>query len=351
MRKSQLIAKLFNEGDPILRYLVATRLAKSMSGYNMERLREEMGATKDAAYWFGCLASRDGVGAIHGSKDTCFENAMGKLVSFGLEKGDEELDQGAEVFVDWIADLGEKGPFDHLIAPIVGAILAWGGYWQVEAVREYWDRRVDDLYGFAVDKDYSIYADKGAYRGIPQAFRDKLLVDPGLYREGKLKLPWIYDVRAFTALRDDSARPEMSRKIDATIDYVLDPGYQDFPKGYGIISLEPRRYCALGWSVWLPGFRGLEMDGFETGCLVQRLEIMSHFPNARSSEWFTNCLAHLESFKTDTGSYLFPKEYLNERKNGYLITGGHMGLGEDRRRKTWRELESTYWMLAIKQNT
>ena len=346
-----MIAKLFNEGDPVLRHLVATRLARTTSGYNMARLREEMRDTKNAAYWFECLTKREGVGAIHGSRDTCFENALGKLVSFGLGRGDAELDRAVGVFIDWIERVEEKSPFERLIAPIVASVLAWGGYWQVEAIGRYWNQRINDLYEFAVNRDYSIHADKAAYKGIPQSFQDRLLIDPGLYPEGRLKLPWIYDIRAFTALRDDSARPDMSAKIDVIIDYVLDPRYQDFPKGYGIIALEQGRYYALGWSVWLPGFRGFEMDGFEAGCLVQRLEMMSHFPSARSSEWFINCLAHLESFKTGNGTYLFPKEYLNEKKNSYLITGGHMGLGEDRRRKAWRELESTYWMLAIRRNT
>jgi hypothetical protein len=345
------MAKLFNRGNPIIRYLVATHLAKSTSGYNMERLRKEMGEEKATAYWFERLSEREELGAIHGSKDKCFENAMGKLISFGLGKGDEQLDNAVRVFLEWVNRRGEGSPGDRLIEPIPLSSLAWGGYWEEKAVGDFWNERVDYLYEFTQHKDYSIYADKSEFKGIPKAFHDKLLIDPALCRDGRLRLPWIYDIQAFTALRDESARPDLTQKIDTIVDYVLDPRYQEFPKGYGIVAAEPRHYYALGWSVWLPGYRDLEMDSFEAACFVQRLEMMSHFPNARSSDWFTGCLAHLEGYKTKDGIYSFPREYLKETKNSYFITGGHMGLGEDRRKSTWREIESTYWMLAIKRHT
>lgn len=348
MRKSELIAWLFDNSQPIVRYLVPTQLAKSRSGYNMERLTEEVLATESVSYWLDCLREREGVGGIHGSKDTCFENALGKLVAFGLRKGSPELDSAVKVVLDRLADRGEESLIDRLILPIPASFLASAGYWNTDVLTDYWKERIELLHGFTSKKDYSIYVDSSQYRGIPRSFKDKRLINPELYPDAKLRLPWIYDVQALSILRDESARPELSQKIDAIIDYVLDPRYQEFPKGYGIIMPEPRHYYALGWGVWLPGFHGIKMDRFESGCFVQRLEMMSHFPNACTTDWFGNCMTHLEDFKTNKGTYLFPKDYLSEKKNSYFITGGHMGLGEDRRKKMWREVESTYWMLKLK---
>lgn len=59
-------------------------------------------------------------------------------------------------------------------------------------------------------------------------------------------------------------------------------------------------------------------------------------------------MRHLEGFETDQGTYIFPKRYLTDNKStGYWVHGSRMGLGENRRHRQWREIESTFWMLAI----
>ena len=57
-------------------------------------------------------------------------------------------------------------------------------------------------------------------------------------------------------------------------------------------------------------------------------------------------LAHLEQYGQD-GIYEFPREYVTEAKNKYYVGGGHMGLGEDRKKSLSRKLESTAWMMRI----
>ncbi|MBN2542452.1 hypothetical protein JXI42_06255 [bacterium] len=78
--------------------------------------------------------------------------------------------------------------------------------------------------------------------------------------------------------------------------------------------------------------------------------LMSHFKTAWESRWFKSCVEHLEKFRTENGTYRFPKHYLKERRNSYFVTGGHTGLGENRRKKITLEIESTFWMMKIKKD-
>ena len=80
------------------------------------------------------------------------------------------------------------------------------------------------------------------------------------------------------------------------------------------------------------------------------VELAARFESARRSEWFYTALADLEKHRTDEDTCRFPWEYLREKRNSdYIYQGAHMGLGENRRKRSWTEIESTFRMLNIKR--
>ena len=295
-----------------------------------------------------CLRSKMGFNDIHGSFDTCFENAMGKLVHFGVKKGMAELDAKCVPFFDWLKP--KKNVLSTFLRDVVASFLSLAGYYTEPLVKDFLIKRIDTLYEFIKKRSYSIYAKKDEYKGIPKPFKDYPLINPELYPDGNFRLPWIHDINGFTGFSEEIKDKNVKRKINDIISYILNPKYQQFPDGYGIVMAEPRKYYGMGWSVWLPGYYGFDMSPFKAGCLIQRIEMMSHFAVAWSHRWFNESLHHLENFKADRGTYLFPKEYLKEKRNSYFITGAHMGLGENRRKKLSLEIESTFWMMRIKKN-
>jgi hypothetical protein len=106
----------------------------------------------------------------------------------------------------------------------------------------------------------------------------------------------------------------------------------------------------MGWSVHLPGYSGFEFcRAMHAHMFVQRLELMAHFPVARQSEWFKNCMRHLEGYRTEQGTYRFPARYLREQASGYWVQGAYMRLEEKRRTRQSLELDSTFRMLKIKR--
>ena len=78
------------------------------------------------------------------------------------------------------------------------------------------------------------------------------------------------------------------------------------------------------------------------------MNLVSGFPGAYEQQWFRQRIDHLEHYRTDRGTYLFPKEYLPEKKNSYyLYSGAHLGLGEKGGQAL--EIESTFRMLSIRK--
>lgn len=170
--------------------------------------------------------------------------------------------------------------------------------------------------------------------------------DPG---GNEKPLPNIWDIYTLAYLPEDCKSIELREQTSKIIEYVLDERFQALPWGYGLLFFTAnKRYYGCGWSPRLPGLHGFE-DPLDQGTMVLYVELTSHFVEARNSTWFKRCLEHLEAFKTETGTYCFPKNYLQEKKDQGFVCGASMGLGENRRRKNALEIESTFRMLLIKK--
>jgi hypothetical protein len=57
-------------------------------------------------------------------------------------------------------------------------------------------------------------------------------------------------------------------------------------------------------------------------------------------------LGHLGKYDAGGGVYRFPAGWLRERR-GYAVQGSHISYGEDRKKRNWREVESTFYMCLL----
>jgi hypothetical protein len=350
MQNRDIIDWLLENGGPTIRYRVATELLDDLSSVDLNGLVAALLESSLVNRWLERLIPETGRDQLHGSKPTAYENAMGKLTQLGCRSCMPPFDERVRPFRDWLVQTMEdvRGwswmPFQRMI---VGGFLAAAGYHGDQAVMQEMAHRLDVLYQFARQKDYDIYVDRNVYSGIPAGFRNKPLVDPALYPGGEERFPSIYDIHALAHFPGDGVA---QREIDAVIDYVLHPDYQAFPEGYGIMKAGKRKYHAIGWSVHLPGYFGFDdLSDWSARRLVQRVVLMAHFSTARAHRWFQESLSHLETCRTERGTYVFPRPYLREGRSGYWVTGAYMGLEENRRSQQAIELESTFWMLKIKK--
>ena len=336
-----------------MRWRVKTGLAETgLEPVARAALLTEVAGLPEVARWLENLGPQQGIrlGTVHGSFDTCFENAVGKLVTLGLGAGIEMLDSRVRPHRVWLASQVFRPTghvFDVFERALVASLLATAGYGGDAAVREQVRSRLDTVSGFVQDGRYDIYDEPSRHKGVPEIWRNRPVIHPDLYPFGEFALPWIYDMYAFAALMP-TLSPEDRQKVRGIVDYVLDPRYQGLSEGYGIIASGGRRYHAMGWDVRLPLPGAPATSAFQMGYWLQRLDLMASFEEARASPWFAASMDHLECFATPQGAYSFPRMMIKEEK-GYWITGSHMGLGENRRSRGALEIESTFWAQKIKR--
>lgn len=351
MNTRETLQWLMDNGGPVIRYLTATELLESSGGHDVNRLKEDLLEHPFVQTWLNNLDPKNvTIRTCHGSFDTCFENAMGMLLQLGLRAGMTALDERMRPIRDWFAGMMKADPsqWNVFAMALFSSFLACAGY-EDDAIDSFLRIRLDTLYGFASLGSYDLYDDPDKFRGIPTAFKSKPIIKPELYGGGNYKYPLIYDMfgLAYMVEKGDTAE---SGKIDTVIQYIMAPEYhQTVADGYGIVVSPDHKYYGMGWDVKLPGFLGLTDETDKQGpVLLHRLSLMSQFPYAVKHQWFTNTLCHLEKFKTEKGTYLFPRHYLREG-TGYWVSGMHMSLGENRRAKIALELESTFRMMLLKK--
>ncbi len=367
MNDRELLEWLLENGGPAIRYRTATELLDVSSSDAakladeliesplvrewLERLGpplqpEKLGNLPESARWFAVTQQ------IHHSRNTAYENVMGKLVQLGCRAGMPAFDARTAPWRAWLADAADGPPepkFGLFRQRIVANFLVMAGYDDEAAVRGQVLRRLEMVADFARRREYDIYIDQDTYPGYPKSFRPKPLVNPDLYPDGELKVPSIHDINAFAHLPQDRRDAATQERIDTVVAYILDDRFQSFPPGYGVIYQGQRRFYAAGWGVDLPGYFGFDLTASDAGQFVQRLELMGHFPAARRHRWFRGSLDHLDTYRTKRGTYLFPARFLQEKKRAYWVTGGYMGLEEGKRSAKARELESTFWVLKIRK--
>ena len=349
MKESPYQDWLFQKGGPVIRYLTALRKEGHEKGQILD-LCNILLESAEVKHWLGNLTGYTGANNIHGSRDDCFENTMGKLTLYGLRKGLMPFDRMCAPYLAWLEtsmNVKKRNIILVFHQTIVASWLAVAGYMSEPPVRDFVMRRLNRIHDFVIEKNFSIYVDRSRFKRIPAAYDEHLLVDPGLYVDGDFSLPWIHDIFAFRELQAYMKDDVVSERIGHIISYILDRRYQQFREGYGIVQADDNHYNVMGWDVWLPLYDGLHTNSFEKGCLVQRLELMSCFKTARSSRWFMENTKMLDGFRNRYGRYVLPKDYIREKRNSYFVTGAHMGFGENRRRRISLEIESSFWMLKI----
>ncbi len=143
-------------------------------------------------------------------------------------------------------------------------------------------------------------------------------------------------------------RKDLRHKLDKIIELVLTEDYQSLPWSFGLAKYGSR-YYVLGWAAHLPGY-AKEPEGREFAELLLTLEFMAKFPVARKSEWFRKSMEYLETFETDSGTYIFPQRWLSEKKTSYWVGGTRMMFDERQGNSYAIECESTFHILRIRQS-
>ncbi len=339
---------LLETGGPVVRWLTLTSLAPDPDPEAVDSAQEALLAAPHVRLWLDRIA---GVTRIHDSGSNCFENVAGKLAEFGLRKGIGDLDARLAPFSAWIAGpdrAQDRGILAELNRVLCIAHLLRLGY-DDGALREHALARLGTIHRVAAAGRFDIFLAEDP-TDLPRAYRGRhRVVDPWFTPGGSCALPYVHDLHMLAAFPEEWRTPRVVEMVDMVVRYVLTEEYQALPPRFGYVrddSRSPPRYYVLGWNAALPGYREpLERPSQEH--FVLSIEMMAAFPEARNHWWFLDSLARLDEHRTDHGTWLLPRTWLPEKPVAYWVSGGHMGLEQNRRPRATIERESTLRVLRL----
>jgi len=369
MLPGSLLDWLLQNSGPVIRWRTASELVKDFPPSELRLLKDDLLAFPGVQSWLDRLVVdmpneppdwsdarvvRKLGWSVHSSQPSALENVLGKLSELGLRAGMPDLDERMlplRQFFRWQSERKGEAIYQTAWESLVKSIFAWGllhmGFKPDESMKEFLLQHLQLCHKIARDQVYDLYASDSELAGLPKAWAGK----PILKQEVMVNyfLPLIHDIYIFASFPEGLNDQENAGKIDDIITYILDPRFQALQEGYGYAWIKERHTCyGWGWSPHLPHFQSLNFAKQPLApVFIQRLELMSHFPRARRSPWFQGAVRHLDSYRTEQGTYRFPTGYLREQPSGYYVTGAYLGLGENRRRPLSVEVESTFRILKI----
>lgn len=343
----EAIEWLTKEGGPVIKWLTFRHFGIAASGYDEARLRKDLMECNMVKKW---LQNLNDAQYIHGSFDNCLENAMGKLIEFGLDISFTPVDEAIKRRHERWHELAKENRLaKKFYLVLLGSLLLRMGIRDSE-IETFTRQRLSDLTDFLehTPKEFYMSDEEKQKNKVPKNVREKPFIKRELIRDGELMLPQIDDITAFSLLRKIDNSKITQKNIVKIINFVLSEVYQNLKPGFGYGFYGNKTY-GIGWSCDLPGYFGFSAPDETSSHFIMRLELISQFDCAREHEWIKDCIGYLEQFGSNSGIYLFPRNMLCE-KSGYYVSGAHMGLEETRRDKKTLQQESTFRMLRIITN-
>lgn len=353
MTEMQLIDWLLENAGEVIKYRISREFTDKNVSYDFERMQTELLKNTDVQLWLKNLKPQIPLkmNLIHGSFDWQFENSMLKVIRLGLHAGIPQVDEIVKCYINYleIESVKTENKRELFNSIIVAGMLLAAGYTD-GIVNDFMNNSLDSLSEFTDNKNYHIYVEgRENYKRIPKIWINSPIIAPQLLKEYGLCYPMVYDLIGLSGMYS-IADGSTNEKVDSVIKYILcDDFHNNIKDGYGIVVVGDGRYHSMGWDPKLPGYFDVsDYAKISPHKLLFFADILSKYPVAVKSRWYSDVITHLEQFKTEMGTYCFPKEYLRE-KAGYAVQGFHLGLGENKRKKTWCEVESTFIMLKLKK--
>lgn len=324
---------------------------------------EELFHNTEVFGWISRLTERsesDNIGDIHGSHDYRMENILGKCWILGMSNRSERFAEKMTFIIKYLenqiqSDSVNENGFGRIYhyrdhEKVLCCFLPFLGFYNEPAVEYITGQRINILYEFTRQMRYDIYIDGQKLKGVKKEWQP-YVINPDLYADGNISLPDMHDLLLFAGMYPFLTE-ENRNKAEAVVQWFFGSGYGSIIRRYGYFYVPGGSYStkAVIFKPHLPDFRNTELDKNDLVSLLFNVFVLSYFRTARESPWFSSALYYLEQYKNSSCRYCFPPYMITEKPDSYVIMGGHMNVGENRKNKMYKEIISTYWMERIYQN-
>ncbi len=325
---------LLRYSEPVIRYRTLVDIMDERDVGRIGRALNDLYKSPLILKWLERLKFNMAFNRIHSNTTDAFENVIGKLSMLGMRAGLQPFDNKTLPYRAWLTDnrqMSTAEPRGDFMKTIIASLLSYAGYGSTMPVSEHLKARLEMLHSFARQPDFdAIFRDEEQSKDTPNSF-----------------LPCVHDIRGFAFCNAIMNSRVLRKRAESVVKVIISDVFQ-FRLCKRSIARRGSRFDVMGWAVHLPGY-GSSPEGVEFAELLLTLEMMAPFEPARTSEWFHDSMNYLAQFRTESGTYRFPRAWLPERKVGYWIRGERMGLEENRGNEMAIECESTFWVLRIRK--
>lgn len=317
-----------------------TELCINYDSKDIKKLKNAVMDSKRYKKLLNCLRERK---EHHGANLYAVENPLNMLIDMGIRYKSGFF--GFDEVLEQIANEAQKKPMDknHVLGQLSYIVIV--PFLLRAGMREQWmldfmKGRLATIHKFVVKRQYDIYEDISKYKAIPDSFKNRPIIKEVLYENGDISFPLEYDIYGFASIYHESEE-RLIMQIDDVIAYIMDGRFHGIEDGYGILHKQ-NKYWAMGWD---PKPTDLSQY-YKYNELLLKLDLLSNFPDAISTEWFASAIEYISQYRDEKGLYHFTKEYLTEKDSCWILEN-HIGLGENRRKKEALVVEGTFRMLSI----
>lgn len=354
MNPSKSIDFLLENADDSIKYQMGDKTIVS----------DKLLHNNEISSWFGRLCERsntNNIGDIHGSHDYRMENILGKCFILGLNKQIPEFSHNINFILEYLnkhilLETSNELSFGKLYhyrdcEKVLACFLPLLGFYDDPAIIHITKKRIEVLYEFAKQKRYDIYMNGSNLKGVKKEWQP-YIINPNLYSNGHIALPDMHDLILFAGMLPHLSNEDQA-KIETIVQWFFGEGYKNIIRRYGYFYAPGGSYNskAIIFKLHLLNFEDMTFDKGDLTSLLFNVYILSFFKSARESLWFSLAMNYLNQYEKDNEIYKFPSYMITEKSDSYVIFGGHMNVGENKKSKLYSEIISTYWISKILQNS
>jgi hypothetical protein len=353
MDLSKSIDFLLENADTPIRYRVLREILKDEQA--AKELEPDLFENEVVSYWLKTLKPETPPQrrfTDHGSFDFCLENAMLKCVWLGLHGGLPQFVDAVSYYLNKTAQDVASGHYEKCSLRIIENLLTLADVVNAD-IQKQMLTGLDEIYRFITTAGYDLYLseeERDKLKAVPTVWRNRAFIKPSIKEKYGFCYPLIYDIVGLHKLYG-VINESTDDKINAVIKYISTDDFHNIvPDGYGITIAGDKKYHSMGWDPKYPGWFNVAdyMENTDTAKLLFYAQYISRYPYVRKTQWFSDLILYLDKYKTSSGTYLFPAGWLKEN-TGYAVQGSHISFSENRRKKNWREIESTFYMLLLEE--
>jgi hypothetical protein len=357
-----LLNWLMEYGGPTIRLLTLTELLNSTDKNEMQKCIDELltidKVKKNFEYINGfndykSMSNHELDCLIHNCGDSYYSIFMNKLINYGFKAGMEYFDEKTEILREVCAYTSDIMPYSSMQ---MSMYLRYAGY-DCQEIENYLFERAQLCQGTAKQKTSEIYVIGEEAEKLPKWMKDKnlkVIKDEFSPYGGSNPLPLEYEVRNYLYMNRNNIGENNLEDINNVFKYIVSPEYYTFNGDYGFHKAG-KTYHGSNCGFMIPIYEEGGVERVNAYFFLSTIRDMSFSKIMRGSVAYRKCLAHIESFKTEKGTYIFPENYLDnmafhQPTDLYnMLLGKSIQMKRDEKKNLAIELFSTLFVLILQK--